>query len=69
MKKFFDTSERVVLYVGNNFFSIPVIKVVKKMIKPKTRENGTIHGNHLKRAKNIQRKIKWNCNKRPKKQI
>ena len=43
---------------GIEFFSIPVIKVVKILIKQITRENGTIHGNHLKRAKNLQRKIK-----------
>ena len=53
---FFVTPERVVLYFGINFFLIPVIKVVKILIKQKTRENSMIHGNHLKRSKNLQEK-------------
>ena len=54
---FFLAPERVVLYSGTPFWSIPVIKVVKKLIKQKTRENAKVH---LNRAKKFQRKLKEN---------
>ena len=57
MKKKIVTPKRVLLYFGTPFLSIPVIKVVKKLIKQKTRENTKIFRIHLKRAKKFQRKL------------
>ena len=57
-KKIFVTPERVVLYFGIRFFPIPVIKVVKKLINKKTRENRWIFENHLIRAKIICKFVK-----------
>ena len=46
----FVTPQIVVLYFGTPFLLIPVIKVVKKLIKQRTCENIKISRIHFKRA-------------------
>ena len=58
VEKVFCNTSKSFLYFGTPFLSIPVIKVVKKLIEQKTCENIKISRIRWKRAKKFQRKLK-----------